>query len=86
MVKAITKRYTLEFSCKCPCTLPHSYDSDTALFWIKSTLCETNNILCSKNVENCAKWMLDFEKTIKINIRSPWTVFEISLTSAVISN
>ena len=29
--------------------------------------------------------MLDTERTLKIKIRSRWTVFEISLTSAVIS-
>ena len=25
MAKAISKRYTLDCSCKCPCTFPHSY-------------------------------------------------------------
>ena len=25
MAKAISKRCTLDYSCKCPCTLPHSY-------------------------------------------------------------
>ena len=25
MEKAISKSFTLDYSCKCPCTLPHSY-------------------------------------------------------------
>ena len=25
MAKAISKRYILDCSCKCPCTIPHSY-------------------------------------------------------------
>ena len=25
MAKSISKRYTLDCSCKCPCTFPHSY-------------------------------------------------------------
>ena len=25
MAKAMSKSYTLECSCKCPCTFPHSY-------------------------------------------------------------
>ena len=25
MAKAISKSYTLDCSCKCPCTFPHSY-------------------------------------------------------------
>ena len=46
MAKAISKRYTLNCSTKCPCTfLP----SNTASLSIKTTFCETNNILFSIN-------------------------------------
>ena len=35
-------------------------------------------------IENQEKWMLEFEWAFKIKARPRWTVFEISLTSAVI--
>ena len=45
--KAICESYTLDCSCKCPCTFPHSYADS---FLQKIVLCETNNIFYS--VEN----------------------------------
>ena len=38
----------------------------------------------ARTIENWAKRMLDSERTFKIKVRSYWTVFEISLISAVI--
>ena len=49
MVKALSKRCTLDCSCKCPCTFPHSSHSNTASFLIKTILCGNSNILFSKN-------------------------------------
>ena len=49
IAKAISKSYPLDCSCKCGCTFPHSYHSNTASFSIRTTLCETKNILFSKN-------------------------------------
>ena len=46
MAKTISKGYTLDCSCKYPCTFPHS---NTTLFLIKTILPETNNIFFSKN-------------------------------------
>ena len=46
IAKLISKSYTLDCSCKYPCTFPYS---NTASFSIKTTLCETNSILFSKN-------------------------------------
>ena len=34
-------------------------------------------------IENQAEGILDSERTFKINVRSCWTSFEISVTSAV---
>ena len=48
IAKAISKSYTLDCRCKCPYTFPHS---NTVSFSMKTTSCETNNILArtSKN-------------------------------------
>ena len=56
------------------------------MFSIKTTLCETKNILFSKSYRKLRKMNAknDFKKTFKIKVRSHWTVFKISLTSAVI--
>ena len=49
MVKAISKRCTLDCSCKCPCTFPHSYGRNAVSFSVRTILCENTNILFSKN-------------------------------------
>ena len=63
MAKIISKSYTLDCSCKFPCTLhivTHSYTPcivtriNIVSFSLKTTLRETNNILFSKNY-----WKLD---------------------------
>ena len=41
-------------------------------------------LFLAKTIESYVKWMLDSEKTFKINGRLPWTVLEILLTSAII--
>ena len=48
MAKGISNNYTLDYSCKYSCTLVHSHASHSLVF-IKTTLCETNNIFFSKN-------------------------------------
>ena len=61
MAKVLSKSYTLDCGCKCPCTFPHSYAySNTALFLIKTTLRETNNILFSKNYLKLGKMTAGF--------------------------
>ena len=48
--EAIAESYALDCTCKCPCTFLHIVtQSNTASFSIKTTLCETNNILFTKN-------------------------------------
>ena len=41
-------------------------------------------LFLAKTIESYVKWMLDSEKTFKINERLPWTVLEILLMSAII--
>ena len=45
MAKAIWKSYELDCSCKCPCMFRIITYSSTALFSMKTILCETKNIL-----------------------------------------
>ena len=49
MTKAISKSYTLNCSCKCPCTFRIVTDDNPAFSPIVTILYETNNILFSKN-------------------------------------
>ena len=71
IVKGIQKRYTLNCSHKCLCTLPHGYATS---FSRKQFFCETNNIFY--NLGN-RKW--DKTNTSKIDMRSSWTVLQILL-------
>ena len=57
--------------------------SNTAWFSIKTTLCETKNIIFSKNYWKLGKMMLDSERTFKIMVKSHWTVISLTLTSSV---
>ena len=49
MAKAMSKSYTLACSCKYPSRSRIVANSNTTSFSIKTILCETNNILFSKN-------------------------------------
>ena len=78
MDKAISKSYTLASSYKCLCTYPHSYAlllQRQSSFRKKATLCKTKNILFRKTIENKAKWIVDFERTFKMKVRSRWEHF-----------
>ena len=48
IAKATSKSYALDCSCKCPCGWVPTHNT-TGSFLIKITLCETTNILFSKN-------------------------------------
>ena len=41
--------------------------------------------ILTRTIKSWVKWMLDSQRTFKIKIRLRWTVFEILLTSAIIS-
>ena len=49
MARAISKSYTLDCNCNPLARSRIAMHSNTPSFSIKTTLCETNNILCSKN-------------------------------------
>ena len=61
MAKAISKRCTLDCSCKCPCTFPHS---NAVSFSIRTILCENTNILFCKEYWNLGKMNARFWKNI----------------------
>ena len=64
MVKAKTKSYTLDCSCKFPCTFPIVTHSKAASFSIKFILCENTNILFSSNYWKLDKMNARFWKNI----------------------
>ena len=47
MAEALSKSCTLDYSWKCLCTFPHSYENNAASFSIRTILCENINILFS---------------------------------------
>ena len=55
MAETISKSYTLDCSFKCPMRSRTAAHSNTALFLIKTILCETKNILFSKNYKKLGK-------------------------------
>ena len=57
--------------------------SNAASFLIRTILFENTNIPFSKNYFKLGKMMLDSERTFKVKVRFRWTVFEISLPSAI---
>ena len=83
MKKSIQKSYTLNCSHKCPCTFSHSYALlRRFVFEKKNILCETKNIFYSLGNQKLDK-ANDPKSTLKINMKSHRTVFQILLMTAV---
>ena len=82
IAKAISKSYQLIVAANILACSHIVTDSNTASFSI--LFVKLTTFLSARNTKNYEKRMLDFERTFKIKVRSRCTVFEVSLTSAVI--
>ena len=84
MAQSIQKSYTLNAATNALARFRMVTHCYAASFLRKTILCKTNNIFYSLGNQKLDKTIADPKSTLKINMRSRWTVFQILLRSAVI--